>query len=725
MGDRDNERRPLLNSGNQPTEYSHTNGHNVRVDMNNAILSTNNNALNTSGTVPTSIPSYQFPGWGKSGTLSISHVGTNPSPLGDMANMADIPYPSINSEEATPINDPNEPMEFKEEDVTLLGRKDESLDLRGKAHDPVKPVDASDPHKIGQWLATAICGNDITSSIFYTTSICATSAGKWAPVSLLLVCLVLYLYRKVYGEVGSALPLNGGAYNILLNTTTKLVASLAACLTLISYIATAVVSAQNAMLYLYGLWDGFNLFWSPIVLLAFFALLNMMGIGESAKVALGIFVVHMVTLLMLVFGTFIELLIHRDWSVLLDNWHAPTHTDFITSIYFGFGAAMLGISGFETSSNFIEQQKPGVFPKTLRNMWIAVTFFNPVIGVLAIATLPLATITDPNKSAGILSTMAQKSVGPWLSKVVSIDAFLVLSGSVITSYVGIIGLARRMSLDRCLPQFLLHVNSFRRTNHWIIIVFFAVCSLLYIMVDGNVETLAGVYTIAFLGVMSLFAMGNMLLKYKRSSIPRAIRASWPAVAVALCSTVAGLIATIITNPLNLQYFAIYFVGTAFIIGVTLIRTKLLKIMLFFAQIILRRFIKTRDRVTNSISDAIKKINSQSVVFLASKDDPAYLNKAILYVRDNEQTNWIRIVHVYEDESQIPPDLSKNVEFLDHCYPKIRLDLITVHGVFCPETVEKIGEILDIPKNFMFIACPKERLPHHIGEFGGVRMITSF
>jgi len=348
-----------------------------------------------------------------------------------------------------------------------------------------------------------------------------------------------------------------------------------------------------------------------------------------------------------------------------------------------------------------------------------------VIGVLAISTLPLSVITDPKKSAGILSIMAQTAVGPWLAKVVSIDAFLVLSGSVITSYVGIIGLARRMSLDRCLPQFLLQVNSFRRTNHWIIVVFFVVCSLLYLMVHGNVNALAGVYTIAFLGVMSLFAIGNMLLKYKRSSIPRAIRASWPAVAVALCSTLAGLVATIITNPLNLQYFAIYFVATAFIIGVTLIRTKLLKILLFFTQIILRKFRKTRDKVSGSISDAIKVINSQSVVFLASKDDPAYLNKAILYVRDNEQTNWIRVVHVYEDENLIPPNLQKNIEFLDHCYPKIRLDLITVHGVFCPETVEKIGQILDIPKNFMFIACPKEGLPHSIGEFGGVRMITSF
>ena len=61
--------------------------------------------------------------------------------------------------------------------------------------------------------------------------------------ALLIVASVLYLFRKIYGEVVGALPLNGGAYNALLNTTSKRVASLAACLTLLSYMATAVISA--------------------------------------------------------------------------------------------------------------------------------------------------------------------------------------------------------------------------------------------------------------------------------------------------------------------------------------------------------------------------------------------------------------------------------------------------------------------------------------------------
>ena len=74
---------------------------------------------------------------------------------------------------------------------------------------------------MGQIPATAICGNDITSSCLYVSALAIIYAGKWAPLALLMVSGVLYIFRSVYAEVVGALPLNGGAYNALLNTTSK------------------------------------------------------------------------------------------------------------------------------------------------------------------------------------------------------------------------------------------------------------------------------------------------------------------------------------------------------------------------------------------------------------------------------------------------------------------------------------------------------------------------
>ena len=65
---------------------------------------------------------------------------------------------------------------------------------------------------------------------------------------------MLFLFRNIYAEVGTALPLNGGAYNALLNTTSKYRASIAACLTILSYMATACISGYEAMHYLHAIW---------------------------------------------------------------------------------------------------------------------------------------------------------------------------------------------------------------------------------------------------------------------------------------------------------------------------------------------------------------------------------------------------------------------------------------------------------------------------------------
>ena len=88
---------------------------------------------------------------------------------------------------------------------------------------------------------------------------------------------MLYFFRAVYSEVVTALPLNGGAYNALLNTTNKAVAALAAVLTVLSYVATAVVSASTACEYINNVWSEVPVFWSTFLVLGFFAFLNLIG----------------------------------------------------------------------------------------------------------------------------------------------------------------------------------------------------------------------------------------------------------------------------------------------------------------------------------------------------------------------------------------------------------------------------------------------------------------
>ena len=572
--------------------------------------------------------------------------------------------------------------------------------------------------KLGVWRSTAICGNDITSSCLYVAALCAAQAGFLAPVVLLIVAGVLYLFRQVYAEVGSALPLNGGTYTVLLNTTSKNTAAAAACLTLLSYIATAVISASEAMHYAHNMLPGLPVIMATVLLLGFFALLNLIGIGESAMVALAIFLFHMVALTLLCVTSLF--MIVNNPSLLQLNMTVPTPGGLLHALFFGFAAAMLGISGFESSANFIEAQQKGVFPKTLRNMWLGVSLFNPLISLLALGILPMTVIREVPPD--LLAQMGRLSAGNWLGVLVSVDATLVLSGAVLTSYVGITGLVRRMTLDRCLPQFLLQENRWRRTNHWIIIGFFLLCWSILAVSGGKIAVLAGVYTLSFLCVMALFAIGNMLLKVKRGRLPRDTHASWPKVTIALVAVVAGLAGNILLDPSSVRIFFEYYTVVAGVVVVMFLRIQLLKLVLFISRAIVEKVQNTNELLRSKVAHAIDRINSRTVIFFTKGDDLANLNQAALYVMKNEQTNWLKVVHVYGTEDEIPKELSHHLRTIDRMYPALKIDFIAVQGVFCPELIERLSERLGVPKNYMFIGTPGDRFPHEIETLEGVRLI---
>lgn len=77
-----------------------------------------------------------------------------------------------------------------------------------------------------------------------------------------------------------------------------------------------------------------------------------------------------------------------------------------------------------------------------------------------------------------------------------------------------------------------------------------------------------------------------------------------------------------------------------------------------------------------------------------------LNKAILYVRDNEQTGKLVIVHALDGNEKEPSNLKTHVRFLDQTYPKLRIDLLIVKAFFGPKLVETLSRELNIPQNMV-------------------------
>ena len=473
----------------------------------------------------------------------------------------------------------------------------------------------------------------------------------------------------------------------------------------------------------------------------------------------------------------------------------------------------------------MEQQAEGIFPKTLRNMWIAVSIFNPAMAILALAILPIGNLNTSNSNALLANIGEIVGHGKWLGWIISADAVLVLSGAVLTSFIGVNGLVHRMSLDRCLPQFLLKTTR-RGTTHRIIIAFFLLSVSILLLTEGRLEALAGVYTISFLTVMALFCLGNILLKVKRQTLPRPTTAPWLYVAVALLGVVAGLIGNTfmrqsagffhqegngriahdaeltLTGPeghltfyvdegerfsnvaqqvnqskdktgvtakatqttlvfstmevgsdaiiqievvsgqftindshhrkvtnsgsdgiSNLITFFWYFIPAILIVSAMLGRIALLKFCLFVLRNMISGLLNPLYTITQWIRDTIERINSQQIVFFTRGDNIANLNNAMLYVKNNEHTNRIKLVTVVKDKKEVPDKLKEDINFLNEVYPSIEIEFVILEDNFGPALIDTLSKEWNIPKNFMFIGSPAGHMMYGLAELGGVRLIV--
>ncbi|KAL4139702.1 hypothetical protein KRP22_003355 [Phytophthora ramorum] len=613
-------------------------------------------------------------------------------------------------------------------------------------------VELDEPRTLlGELPATAICGNDILSSVLYSASSVAAKSGKLMLIPLVLVSAVLFSFRFIYEEVVTAIPLNGGTYNALLNTTSKRTAAVAACLSILSYVATGVVSATSGVRYLNNQVE-IPIVGCTIILLGAFALLSAMGTAESSRVAVVIFLHHIVVLSILFVSCIVYGVQHPH--VFSDNMHTELpEVDFagsmldgnvFTAIFFGFGASMLGITGFESSSNYVEEQAPGVFRKTLRNMWALVTFFNLGLGGGILAVLPLG--GDDGIYAheeALLAKVGLVAVGSWFETWVCIDAFVVLCGAVLTSYVGICGLVQRLASDRVLPAFLSKKNKLRGTNHYIIGLYFLLSSSLVLILNADATTVNGVYTYAFLGLMAMFSCACMLLKGKRSEIPRDIHASWAIVIVGFLLVVVGIFSNLLGDPSVLMYFSIYFIVVMFAMFIMFERVTILRVVLVFLQSVCPsrtgkeafagmaedgtpEVEHTGARGGRTIARTIVSIRDAPIVFFCKVPDLTIINKAIIYVRRNEQTHTLRIVHVFADEEADAPVLASFREMatlFDSMYPKIRVDFVSVHGEFGPAMIEWLSRTMNVPRNMMFITQPDILSAERVST-AGVRVITA-
>jgi hypothetical protein len=214
----------------------------------------------------------------------------------------------------------------------------------------------------------------------------------------------------------------------------------------------------------------------------------------------------------------------------------------------------------------------------------------------------------------------------------------------------------------------------------------------------------------------------MLLKVKRSRLPREECASWPAVMLGCVAVLAGLAGNILLNPDYVGVFTVYFAVTLLAVGIMLARIQILYVLLAGVNLALETLRRWNRAASIRLKRSIRRVKNYPVVYFSKGDNLEILNRVAAYVLANEHTNRLKVVHCYEDERSIPQSLADQLRTIDRIYPQLRIDLVLVKGKFGPELIERLSRRLGVPKNYMFIGTPGDRFPHELSELGGVRLV---
>ena len=383
------------------------------------------------------------------------------------------------------------------------------------------------------WLiAAGIVGADIGTSVFYGTGILYPIVGYFAPLFVLTACLAMWLFKRTYEEGLAMSPYNGGAYSMILRSIGKRAAVFAGALTFVSYLATAAVSSLSGGFYFSSLFEG-GLDQSTVVLISFipvilFSLLNIKGIKEPAKMVTVVAICHFGLLILISIWGLGYIAFHFseiNFSKFGDFSSYPRALTGATLAY-GFAAAFLGITGFESAAQIVEiLEHPTLF--TVRKLYtvviIMVSITAPVISIMCL------TILTPDEVQSninyLLSGLANKMGGRFLLTIIVIDATLTLFAATNTAFIGFIGLATTMAKNGNLPQICLkrvsHIIPQLEGYPVISLSLMAIVMFMSSMVAGEVDIAAKVYEVAFLGVMVSFAVGAILMRNKgfRKSTP--------------------------------------------------------------------------------------------------------------------------------------------------------------------------------------------------------------
>jgi basic amino acid/polyamine antiporter, APA family len=359
-------------------------------------------------------------------------------------------------------------------------------------------------------FATAY-GN-VGSSIYYALGLVAAHALGLTPLVFLFAGGLFALTAKTYAEGASMFPEAGGSSSFARHAFNDWISFFAGWALSLDYILTIAISAYFVPFYASAL-PGLHAIGHPpgniiaaLVALAVLVVLNIRGLGESARVNFVLAVIDLGTqVLVVILGAALVL----NPSLLVNQVHFGTAPS-LSQLIFALSIAMLAYTGIETVSNMAEEAKdPGRdVPRAVNLVLIAVLAVYMGISVVALSALPVThsggtymTLLGNNGPHGYESEPVLGIVdhlglsGVLLSGARYYVGLLATTILFIATNAGLIGISRlswSLSEHRQLPSIFSRLHPTYRTP-WFTIIFFSGFAVLLIAF-ANINVLGNLYS---------------------------------------------------------------------------------------------------------------------------------------------------------------------------------------------------------------------------------------
>jgi APA family basic amino acid/polyamine antiporter len=387
-------------------------------------------------------------------------------------------------------------------------------------------------------LFSTAYGN-VGSSIYYALGLVASFALGLTPVVFVITGVFFFCTAATYAEATAMYPEAGGSSSFARRAFNEFVSFFAAWAQMLNYTITVAISAFFVPHYIGGL------FWEPLRsapgdivfgagVIAVLALVNVIGVKESAGVNILLAVIDFLTQLLLVV---IGAVLVFSPETLVDNVQlgvAPTWENFILAIPIG----MIAYTGIETISNMAEEAKDErrTIPEAINRVRIAVYAIYFTLPAVALSALPV--VQDPQTGeyqtllglpedeggyAGdpILGVVKQIDLGPLQAAgelYVGLLAATILFIATNAALIGVSRLVYSMGIHRQVPDGLRRLHPRFRTP-WIGILVFAAAAIVTLL-PGQADFLGNMY--AF-GAMLSFTIAHLAVIRLRRTQPDAYR----------------------------------------------------------------------------------------------------------------------------------------------------------------------------------------------------------